>query len=127
MTNDVFHRMILEASDDNSFTILPFNDHADNLYNKRTMLIKNQDQDSDIKYIGGVMFCYGNDLHVYMLPEFRKKGIMKWFMQSIVIPHIFYELKWKEICVSCRSKEGEVLLKSLGFVQDGDEWWVLEK
>jgi|GEM_PF-1946134 len=127
MTNTSFYDFLLELSGEHRYSIDRHNPQTDYCREKQTLLIKNQDQESDIKYIGGVMICEGEDLHAYMLPEYRGQGIMKKFMETIVIPYLRDVRDLTMIKVTGMSTEGEALLKSLGFEKTSGEWWVLEK
>lgn len=65
--------------------------------------------------IGLVHILPDYDLHAYMLPEHRGKGIMKYFMQKVVIPYMKSVLERSEIIVSICSDEGLALVKAVGF------------
>ncbi|MFA6234121.1 MAG: hypothetical protein WC824_08045 [Bacteroidota bacterium] len=77
--------------------------------------------------IGLVHILPDYDVHAYMLPEYRGKGIMKDFMQNVVIPYMKSILERSEIIVSICSDEGLALVKALGF-EKHDEYgakWIL--
>lgn len=101
----------------------------DTIFNLITDINKNpeheiQDQ-KNILYVRGstpAAHCIGlvhilpdYDLHAYMLPEHRGKGIMKDFMQNVVIPYMKSVLERSEIIVSICSDEGLALVKAVGF------------
>ena len=127
MKNHQFHDFLLELSGEHRYSIDRHNPQTDYCREKQTLLIKNQEQESDIKYIGGVMICEKDDLHAYMLQEYRGQGIMKKFMETIVIPYLYNVWNLTKIKVTGMSTEGEALLKSLGFEKTSGKWWVLEK
>ncbi len=72
------------------------------------------------KFVGCVYYG-GSDIHIYMLPSFRRLGLMKKNLKEVILPHLFYHYDKKSQRVTSHNPNAIRLLLDLGFipVEDG--------
>lgn len=72
------------------------------------------------KFVGCVYYG-GSDIHIYVLPKYRRQGLMKRNLKEVILPHLFYYYNKKSQRVTSHNPNAIKLLLDLGFIpfEDG--------
>ena len=84
------------------------------------ILIKNIDAESNIKYIG-IVFDMINDLHFYIISNFRGRGYLQESMNSSILPFLScYKARTKQRLSFQETKIKEYFINQFNFISTGN-------